>query len=68
MWSILCGEGGGDELRMGLGGVMLEGTDWQGGLRDRPMISHGGRRTVVDQTIEETVAAIRRTVFPLHGL
>lgn len=29
-WSIFCGEDGGDSERIGMGGVMLQSTDWQG--------------------------------------
>jgi hypothetical protein len=67
-WSILCGEGADNAMSLGLGGVMLESTEWHGGLRDRPMISHAGRRAAVDEAIERTVGILRRELFPLHGL
>jgi len=34
-WSILCGADRNGQASLGAGGVMLESTDWQGGLRDR---------------------------------
>jgi len=52
----------------GLGGVMLETSDWHGGLRDRVLISDGGRREIVDAEIERVLSAVRKTVFPFHGL
>ncbi len=68
-WSVLCGEGlHQDELAFGMGGVMLENTDWLGGLRDRTLLADGGRRPEIDGEIRATVAAIQKNVFPLHGL
>ncbi|MBM4149222.1 MAG: acetoin utilization protein AcuC [Lentisphaerae bacterium] len=68
MWSILCGRGSASDLSFGLGGVMLGTSEWHGGLRDRMLISDGGRRETVDSEVERVVSAVRRTVFPLHGL
>jgi acetoin utilization protein AcuC len=52
-WSVLCGQQAEhDDLMIGMGGVMLGNTEWSGGLRDRVLLSD----------------AVRRTVFPIHGL
>jgi acetoin utilization protein AcuC len=67
-WSVLCGEDEGDEAHMGLGGVMLESTDWQGGLRDRVLPVADQQRKTVEPTIEAVAARIKETVFPIHGL
>ena len=68
LWAILCGEAAHDEMSFGLGGVMLESTEWHGGLRDRALISHGGQRQAVDHAIQTTVEKVKRLVFPYHGL
>jgi len=67
LWSVLCGEQSHD-WSMGMGGVMLENTDWFGGLRDRMLLSDAGRRDEVDREISATVARLKAAVFPLHGL
>jgi acetoin utilization protein AcuC len=68
VWSILCGEEGQDDLALGLGGVMLESTDWQGGLRDRTLITGSMQRRIVDPAVDATIEAVKARVFPLHGL
>jgi acetoin utilization protein AcuC len=68
-WSVLCGEHSvHDDLSFGMGGVMLENTDWAGGLRDRVLLVDGGRHDAIDPEIDRILECIRRTVFPLHGL
>ncbi len=68
-WSVLCGEHqDAHDLMLGVGGVMLENTDWMGGLRDRSMLAHGGVRDTIDTEIDRVTEAIQKTVFPLHGL
>ncbi len=68
-WSVLCGDQEDhDAMSFGMGGVMLETTDWSGGLRDRTLLSDAGRRGEVDAAIDATLRKIERTVFPLHGI
>ena len=68
-WSVLCGETTAEEdLMFGMGGVMLQNTDWIGGLRDRVLLSDGGRHDTVDADIKQVTGFIHREVFPLHGL
>jgi acetoin utilization protein AcuC len=68
-WSVLCGEHlEAHDLTLGMGGVMLENSDWLGGLRDRVLLVDGGRRPEIDAEIERVVAAIRENLFPIHGL
>jgi acetoin utilization protein AcuC len=66
-WSVLCGEDDHD-LGIGLGGVMLETTEWVGGLRDRILITDAGIRKTVDAEIQRVIRYIKENVFPLHGL
>ena len=67
-WAILCGEEEKEELHAGFGGVLMETTDWQGGLRDRALAPDDADRKRVDPRIEATIEAIRANVFPVHGL
>lgn len=65
-WSIFCGAD--QHLDQAIGGVLLESTEWQGGLRDRALaVSESQRKTVVP-SVEATIEAIQSTVFPIHGL
>ncbi len=66
-WSVLCGEDDHD-LGIGLGGVMLETTEWLGGLRDRILITDAGIRKTVDAEIRRVIQYIKENVFPIHGL
>ncbi len=69
-WSVLCGDSADDDLIAGMGGVMLESTDWHGGagLRDRVLVPSQAQRDAVVPPVEEAIERIRERVFPLHGL
>jgi len=68
-WSVLCGaDAENEDAHIGLGGVMLESTDWHGGLRDRQLSFENSHSENVNRDIENTVTYIRKNVFPLHGL
>jgi acetoin utilization protein AcuC len=68
-WSVLCGEHSmHDDLSFGMGGVMLENTDWAGGLRDRVLLADGGRHDQIRVEIDRVLDTVRRTVFPMHDL
>ncbi|MFH0981622.1 MAG: acetoin utilization protein AcuC [Planctomycetota bacterium] len=67
VWSVFCGEHE-NEMALGMGGVMLENTDWPAGLRDRVLLSDAGQRRTVDQDIEATIQKLKTTLFPIHGL
>ncbi len=68
-WSVLCGDQDHhDAMSHGMGGVMLETTEWSGGLRDRLLLSDAGRRDEVDVEVEATLSRVGSLVFPLHGL
>jgi acetoin utilization protein AcuC len=68
VWTILCGEDPASDAAEGLGGVFLESTEWQGGLRDRAVPPDAQHRSRVDDAIEATIRSVREQVFPLHGL
>jgi len=67
-WTVLSGDDDQYDLNLGLGGVMLESTDWQGGFRDRHLPVSAGQRQAVEPVVEETLKQIRDTIFPLHGI
>ena len=67
-WTVLCGADTDHLSSSALGGVMLESTDWQGGLRDRALVVSDQQREAVMPAIEATIESIKASVFPLHGL
>ncbi|HUW19722.1 MAG TPA: acetoin utilization protein AcuC [Sedimentisphaerales bacterium] len=67
-WSILCGADNGTDVSLGAGGVLLESTDWQGGLRDRTLAVSSQQRNAVVPAVEATIESVKANVFPFHGL
>lgn len=68
-WSILCGVNNNvDDLGAGLGGVMLQNTDWIGGLRDRIRICDAANMAQIEAEVSTTIERLQRLLFPLHGL
>lgn len=67
-WSIFAGADSSQDANLGVGGVMLESTDWQGGLRDRTLAVSSQQRDAVTPAIQATMEAIKANIFPLHGL
>jgi len=68
VWAALAGEENQEEMALGLGGVMLETTDWQAGLRDRQRPPGTMQRRIVDPAVDETIDKVRANVFAIHGL
>ncbi len=66
-WSVLCGSDSHHD-NIGMGGVMLESTDWSGGLRDRQLPVTPEQQREVLPLIEATVKAVKANIFPIHGL
>ncbi len=67
-WSIFCGADQGEEMSHAMGGVFLESTEWQAGLRDRALAVAEQQRNAVEPAIEAVVRNIKKSVFPIHGL
>ncbi len=68
-WTIMTGTDTQDlGLPLGVGGVMLESTEWQAGLRDRPLVADPEEIIHTRQETAATVAVLKKTVFPLHGM
>jgi len=67
-WSVFCDADSGEETSHALGGVMLESTEWQGGLRDRELVVSDAQRETVMPAIQSTIELIKTNIFPIHGL
>jgi acetoin utilization protein AcuC len=67
-WSVLAGADSGGDMSQAVGGVMLESTDWQGGLRDRALVVSRTQRETIGPAIEATIKVIKTSIFPIHGL
>jgi len=67
-WSILAGADSHQELSHAVGGVMLESTEWQGGLYDRALAVTEQQRNAVEPAIEAVTRKIKKNIFPIHGL
>jgi acetoin utilization protein AcuC len=67
-WSVLCGADTGDNQNIGMGGIFLESTEWQGGLRDRILNISNNQKEAVMPVVERTVERIKHNVFAIHNL
>jgi acetoin utilization protein AcuC len=67
-WSVFCGADKDKDMDHAVGGVLLETTEWQGGLRDRALAVTKQQRNAVEPAIEAVVQKIKKTIFPIHGL
>jgi acetoin utilization protein AcuC len=70
VWTALCGEQVNHDLTAGMGGVMLENTEWAGGagLRDRVLIPSEQQKVAVDPVVESVIEQVKKRIFPLHGI
>jgi len=67
-WTVLCGAHCDHEASAAIGGVMLQSTDWQGGLRDRALVVSDEQRRTVEAELNATIDILRSRIFPVHGL
>jgi acetoin utilization protein AcuC len=67
-WTILCGNAPDDNMSIGMGGVFLGSAEWGAGLRDQHIYARGNDKDDIRAAVEQTVTAIKTTVFPLHKL
>ncbi len=67
-WTVFCGNDQSRDMNIGLGGVMLESTDWQGGLRDREIVISKQQRQSVIPAVKAAIKEVKRLVFTIHGL
>ena len=66
-WAALCDDLTGEE-NIGMGGVMMESTDWLGGLKDRKLVVSEEQIETIEPAIDEVIEAIKKTIFPIHGI
>lgn len=67
-WTVLSGQDYDDGISAAVGGVMLESTDWQGGLRDRDLAVSDQQKEAVLPALEASIETVKAKVFPIHGL
>ena len=67
-WSVFCGEDSKVDSMLGLGGVMLQTSEWQGGLRDRVLVPDEIERKSVDKETKKILAEVKNNIFPIHGI
>ena len=67
-WSVLCGADQGAGLDHAVGGVLLESTEWQPGLRDRAIAVTKQQKNAVQPPIDTVIQKIKKTIFPIHGI
>ncbi len=67
-WSALCGADSELDANLLLGGIMLQTTEWQGGLRDRVLPVNSQQRDAVMPALTATLDTLKSTLFPIHGL
>ena len=67
-WSVLCGADATFDANILVGGVMLQTTEWQGGLRDRILPISSQQRDFVLPALNATLDTLKATLFPIHGL
>jgi acetoin utilization protein AcuC len=65
-WTVFTGAE--HDLSLGIGGVLMESTDWQGGLRDRTLQVSEQQKTTVLPALQATIEKIKENVFSYHGL
>lgn len=68
VWCALCGEAPQPDITAGMGGVMLDSTEWRGGLRDQPLRPDQKQCATVDAMVDEVIEEVKANVFPCHGL
>jgi acetoin utilization protein AcuC len=67
-WKIMCGLGNESDMALGLGGVMLQNTEWSAGLRDRVLPEDKQHCEAVDTAIQATIHSLTRNVLEYHGI
>lgn len=67
-WAVLSGQDHKNDAYIGLGGIMLQSTEWEGGLRDRALPQDEAHCRSVRATIHKTLQTLTQTVLPYHGI
>ncbi len=64
----MCQVGGESDIALGMGEVMLQSTEWSGGLRDRVLPMDEQYCEAVETAIQATIRSLTRNVFKYHGI
>jgi len=67
-WTALCGDGAIEHQTLGLGGVMLESTEWQGGLRDAHRHVDPATADMIAPFVDKAIDQVKKNVFSYHGI
>jgi acetoin utilization protein AcuC len=67
-WKIMSGQDDASDLALGLGGVMLQSTEWADGLRDRVLPRERQHCEGVEAAVQATIRTLVSEVFKYHGL
>jgi acetoin utilization protein AcuC len=67
-WKIMCGRDDESDLTLGMGGVMLQSTEWPGGLRDRVLPRDEQHCEAVESAVRETIRTLTDALFGHLGL
>ncbi len=67
-WATLSNAQDPIDLSIGMGGVMLETTDWLGGLRDRAIVIDDQQKVIVDDAVDQTIEQLKKSVFTIHNI
>jgi len=60
-WKIMCGQEKRADLSLGIGGTMLQSTEWSGGLRDRILALDETHCQAIDKAINATIQHLINT-------
>ena len=67
-WRTCGGDDDADECSFGLGGVMLESSEWAGGLRDRVLPVIDEQRKAVEPPLEQAIDRLLTNLSPYHEI
>ena len=67
-WKIMSGQDNENGLTLGLGGAMLQSTEWSDGLKDRVLQRNRQHCQAIEDAVQATIGAIVSKVFKYHGL
>lgn len=66
-WSALRGDTF-EHSNLGMGGVMMSSTDWQGGLLDSHLPLDQDLKLLLDREIDQIISKVKAKLFSYHGL
>jgi acetoin utilization protein AcuC len=68
-WEVLsCEEREKADFSLGMGGIMLQSSEWSGGLRDRTLPISDQKRRSLDAAVKATMEIVIKKVFSYHGI